>query len=216
MNLELSDDSYQCPTNTQLHYTIANISLHKLYQIARGSSSSLRQHVLIRNLLMCGSFDMVLNAAAPPTTSLQITAAPPPPSPSAPPSDEDVWLERCFDDLTDTDDDMEEGDARATDLSDEPPPAAVPNSWMYTSNYRLRHQREQDNALVPSLRIPQQMVLVIPFSQLRDTIASKEAIGSIVAPDDPASTDKNVPSEKRQLNHPAALIEWSGGNWPMY
>lgn len=217
MNLDPTDTSYQPPpTSTQLHYTIANISLHKLYQTARGSSLCLRQHVLIRNLLMCGSFDMILNPAPLNKPAAQITTVS---SSTTPPSGEDVWLERCFDDLTDADDDMEEDDDVRTDDASDKLVAAVPNStsWLFASNYR-RHETEQDNALVPSLKIPQQVFLVIPFSQLRDTIASKEAaaVGSIVAPDDPACSSKNVSKEKIQHNAPIALIEWNGGSWPMY
>jgi hypothetical protein len=161
---------------------------------------------------MRGSFDTMLIPAPP--KSLEITAAP-----SAPPSDEDVWLDRCFDDLTNPDDDMEEdNDFRVHESSDETA-AAVPNaaSWMFTNNNMQYHpHHEQDNALVPSLQMPQQLMLVIPFSQLRDSMASREAVGSIVARDDPACTGKNLSAEKRQLNPPVALIEWNGSGWPMY
>jgi hypothetical protein len=179
--MKLEPDSYQQPT-TQLHYTIANISLHKLYQIAQGSSLCLRQHVLIRNLLMCGSFDMILKPTQQNPNLYQPAQFI---EPAAPPSDEDVWLERCFDDLTDPDDDMED-DYNKT-LDDEPSDST---SWMYTYPSH-QHDQANHNALVPSLKIQQQLVLVIPFSQLRDTISAKEAaIGSIVTSDDHASTSE--------------------------
>ncbi|KAG2176870.1 hypothetical protein INT44_007534 [Umbelopsis vinacea] len=179
----MDPDPYQPQPTTQLHYTIANISLHKLYQIAHGPSLCLRQHVLIRNLLMRGSFDTILKPE-PHNSNLHQPAKNI--EPAALPSDEDVWLERCFDDLNDTDDDME--DDYNTALDDEPS-----QPWMYT----YHHQRDQEdssshNAVVPSFKIQQQqVVLVIPFSQLRDTITSRE-VGSIVSADDHASTSEKI------------------------
>jgi hypothetical protein len=181
--MKMDPDPYQQPT-TQLHYTIANISLHKLYQIAHGSSLCLRQHVLIRNLLMRGSFDTILkpehhnpNLYQPAAKSIE---------PAALPSDEDVWLERCFDDLNDTDDDMED-DYNAA-LDDEP---TQTTPWMYTYHHQQDGKNTSHNAVVPSFEIQQQVVLVIPFSQLRDTITSREAaVGRIVSADDHASTSE--------------------------
>lgn len=178
----MDPDPYQQPT-TQLHYTIANISLHKLYQIAHGPSLCLRQHVLIRNLLMRGSFDTILNPEHhnpnlyQPAKSIE---------PAALPSDEDVWLERCFDELNDTDDDMED-DYNAA-LGDEP---TQTTPWMYTYHHQQDREDNSHNAVVPSFKIQQQVVLVIPFSQMRDTITSREAaVGRIVSADDHASTSE--------------------------
>jgi len=218
MNLERSNgDNYQQST-TQLHYFIANLSLHKLYRTARGSSSCLRRHVLIRSLLMCGAFDMVLNPISQRLKSAQITTAS-----TTPPSDEEVWLERCFDDLADTDEDeIEDNDLvmgethwRANDhqLYES---GTVPDMPWFESAYHHKSEKYQDNALVPSMQLPQQLVVVIPFShQMRDTVATKEANGSIISADDPAYTGKHGSIQKRHINSPVALIQWHGGNWAM-
>ncbi|CAM0142421.1 unnamed protein product [Umbelopsis sp. WA50703] len=200
MNFQFIDNE---DSQTRLHYLVANISLNKLY--STDSPPCLRQHVLIRNLLMRRSFDMILNPAPPPTASKTSTT-----------TDEDDWLERCFDDLADTDEDYDDDDSIMSDPHWQPdnhqlvPHAAVPDGDGWLESYQQHTEKRLDSEVVPR-QLPQQILFLIPFSKMRDT--AKEAVGSVDTLEDPTSRDKNGSKQKTQVTAPVALIEWNEGTW---
>lgn len=200
MNFQFNDNQ---DSPTHLHYLVANISLNKLY--STNSPPCLRQHVLIRNLLMRRSFDMILNPAPPPMSPKTATN-----------TDEDDWLEKCFDDLADTDEDFEDDDSIMSDPHWRPDDqqlvpygtATDDNSWLQTNH--LHAEKRLDNAVVPR-QIPQQIVFVIPYSKMRDD--AKEVVGSVKSPEDLISRDTDGSKEITQVSAAVALIEWSEGTW---
>ncbi|KAJ2959408.1 hypothetical protein NQZ79_g5185 [Umbelopsis isabellina] len=200
MNFQINDNQ---DSPTRLHYLVANISLNKLY--SADSPPCLRQHVLIRNLLMRRSFDMILNPAPPPTSPKTVTN-----------TDEDDWLEKCFDDLADTDEDYEDDDSIMSDPHWRPddqqlvPHGAVTGDGNWLQSYHSHAEKRLDNAVVPR-QLPQQIIFVIPYNNMRDN--AKEVVGSVKSPEDPISRDTNGSKEKPQVSAPVALIEWNEGTW---
>ncbi|KAG2184855.1 hypothetical protein INT43_000768 [Umbelopsis isabellina] len=151
------------------------------------------------------SFDMILNPAPPPTSPKTATN-----------TDEDDWLEKCFDDLADTDEDYEDDDSIMSDPHWRPDDqqlvphgtATDNNRWLQTNH--LHEEKRLDNAVVPP-QLPQQIVFVIPYSRMRDN--GKEVVERVKLPEDLNSRGTDVSKEITQVSAPVALIEWNEGTW---